>query len=312
MVVYFHYLFGMIFIVQFLYLIGAWRAGRRFSIWKLVGTGLLILAAALPLTHQVMTIAGQANLWKTSAPTLGTFVSFFPLQTLTTALVGLVLFRFLYPQWLRNLRGIASDDLLLLIAWLLVGPVVVFVVARMTGYAVFNTRYMIYALPPAFILMAWGIRQVGKEHARFALLLAMGINGALYLPALRESEWRTPLELVRQTAGEDTPLIVRSGFVESVNFDLTGEPRASSYLFAPLAAYPMRNEIIPAPFFMNATAEQTLKDAVTLRAPKHRRFVLMATSGSDVFDRLPEWFESLGYKASAQDISGFTIIRFER
>ena len=126
------------------------------------------------------------------------------------------------------------------------------------------------------------------------------------------SEWRTPLELVRQTAGEDTPLIVRSGFVESVNFDLTGEPRASSYLFAPLAAYPMRNEIIPAPFFMNATAEQTLKDAVTLRAPKHRRFVLMATSGSDVFDRLPEWFESLGYKASAQDISGFTIIRFER
>jgi hypothetical protein len=306
LVVYFHYLFGIVFAVQFIYLIAAWRAGHRFSWWKIAGAAGLIAVGALPLIKQVLTIAHQADVWKSSPPTFGAFFSFFPLQTLIVAFVGLALFRVFYPQWFPNLRGLAADDLVLLIAWLLLGPVVVFTGVRMTGYALFSTRYMIYALLPAFILVAWAIRQAGNQRARFALVAGVAVNAALYLPALRESEWRTPLETVRQM--QNTPVLLRSGFVESGNMDLTGEPKPSSYLFAPLTAYPVANEIIPVPFFMNPEAERTIER----RASEHGRFCLMATTGSDALESLPAWFTRHGYKASAREVSGFTIVLFER
>jgi hypothetical protein len=113
-------------------------------------------------------------------------------------------------------------------------------------------------------------------------------------------------------AGAETPLLLRSGFVESASADLRGEPKPSSYLFAPLAAYPVPNQIIPVPFFVDHAAEHLLEGQIRESAATHRRFCLVATTGSDVLEVLPAWFRNNGYRTSAREVSGFTIIIFER
>jgi hypothetical protein len=100
--------------------------------------------------------------------------------------------------------------------------------------------------------------------------------------------------------------------VESSSLNLSGEPKPSSYLFAPLAAYPVPNEIIPVPFFVDEAAEQTIEGKIREREGSHRRYCLMANSGSDILALLPAWFGSHGYRSSTRELSGFTIMLFER
>ena len=72
LVVYVHYLFGIIFVAQILYLAIARRAGHRFSANTMMAAGGLVLAAAMPLTWQVLTMAQKAGIGgQLRSPTLG-------------------------------------------------------------------------------------------------------------------------------------------------------------------------------------------------------------------------------------------------
>ncbi len=313
LVIYFQYLFGMIFVVQAIYLVMARRAGRTFRWTQVLAAGVIVATAALPLVWQFLSIVHASSLWKSSSlPTLATFLAFYPIQVLCPAAVGLLLFRLLHREWFGRPRRIASDDLVLLLAWMLLGPVCMFVAGWATSTVLFSTRYLIYALPPVFILVAWAIRQVENGGARFALVLAIALNSALYVPFMRQGEWRTPLQAAQDAVDADTPLLLESGFVESARFDLRGEPKRSSYLFAPLLAYPIRNAVIPVPFFMDRAAEQNIEQAILERELRHRRFCLLAITGSDALATLPAWFKRHGYQTSARTEGSFTILVFER
>ncbi len=313
LVIYFHYLFGLIFLVQLIYLVMARRWGRVFPWTRVLAVGSVILVAALPLVQQFFAIVHLSGAYTSPVlPTAVTFLSYYPLQVLAVAVIGLLFYRLLYPKWFGSLRLPERDDLALLAAWLLLGPVLIFILVRMTGYALFSTRYLVYALFPFFILLAWSIRQIGNERARLAVLFAIALNAALHVPAMRQQEWRTPLAEAQRLAGAETPLLLRSDFIESASRDLRGEPKPSSYLFAPLVAYPVPNEIIPVPFFVNHAAEQLLEGQIQERAATHRRFGLVATTGSDVLESLPAWFRNNGYQASAREVGSFTIVIFQR
>ena len=65
------------------------------------------------------------------------------------------------------------------------------------------------------------------------------------------------------------------------------------------------------PFFVDGPAERAIEDTVRQHQLSHRRFILMATSGSDVLVTLPAWFVSQGYQSSVREVSGFTIVLFE-
>jgi hypothetical protein len=312
LVVYFHYLFALIFVVQAVYLIAAHWIGRSLSGVRILGATCFVGFGALPLVWQFLTIVHQSSTWKTTAlPTAVTAVSFFPIQVLMTAGMGLILFFLLHREWFRSIQPIASDDLVLLITWVLLGPAVLFVGARITSYALFATRYLIYALPPCFILLAWGIVQIVNLRARFALTLAIALNAALYVGSVGSTnEWRTPLAIAQTIGGANTPILLRSGFVESGKLDWKSEPQPGSYLFAPLLAYPVPNEIIPMPFYVDRDAEGYLEHEIQRRASVHRRFCLVAEKGSDVLQSLPPWFRGQGYRESAREVGGFSVILF--
>jgi len=236
----------------------------------------------------------------------------YPCQTITVVAIGLVLYRVLYPKWFKDKVRLSPDDAVLLLTWLLLGPVIVFATARITGYTIFTQRYLIYALLPAFLLMAWALRQVNNERARFAVLAALSLNAFVYVFTIGEPEWRTPLSATQTLVSPDTPLLLQSGFVESANLDLRGEPKQTSYLFAPLTAYPVPNHVIPVPYALTAASERLVTQQVEHEAAQHRQFALLSEDGTNVTEVLQGWFEKQGYRASVQHIAGFTLVIFER
>jgi hypothetical protein len=223
------------------------------------------------------------------------------------------LFFFLHREWFPAFRGVPFDDAVLLASWILFGPLSLFILARSTSFAMFATRYLIYALPPTFILLAWCISQARNRRAVFALVTAVTVSAALYVPHMQTPpEWRTPLAQAQAAAGPSAPLLIRSGFVESAALDWTSEPRPETHLFAPLIAYPVRNEVIPVPFFVNDDAERYLEKQIESREHATRRFGLLAETGTDVLRRLPHWFAARGYTASVRESGGFEIVVFTR
>ncbi|MGA2597375.1 MAG: glycosyltransferase family 39 protein [Bryobacteraceae bacterium] len=312
LIIHFHYPFVVVFAVQAVYLYAAWRAGRRLR-WTqlLIGVGAIMLGA-VPLIWPFLTLAQVSTRWKTAAlPTLSTFLSFYPLQVLFPAVIGLGLFFALYRKWFGPITSIPTDDLILLLTWLLLGPVAMFILARAGSYAIFATRFLIYALPPFFILLAWAIKQVGNAPGRFALIGSIAMSAALYVPQMAVThEWRTPLAIAQGVAGPGTPILLRSGFVESPIFDWKSEPNPATHLFSPLLAYPVKNEIIPIPFFVDASAERYIEKQVERRAPTHAAFCLLAETGSDVLSVLPAWFHERGYRSYSQEVGGFELLLF--
>jgi len=312
-VVYLHYLFGLIFLPQALYLLAAHRAGRRISWGRVGGVALFITAAALPLVWQVLTIARMAGSWTTPRPpSVISFLLLYPSQTIVVVAVGLALYRFRYPEWFKHPTWLAWDDAVLLLLWMLLGPVIVFTTARVTGYGLFIQRYLIYALLPCFILIAWALRQVTNERARFAVLVALSLNAFVYVFTVGEYDWRTPLAAVGKMVSPDTPMLIQSGFAESTGIDLRGEPKASSYLFAPLAAYPVRNQVIPVPYSLTPASERLVTQQVEQQALHHRKFGLLALDNTNVEKVLGSWFNEKGYRSTAQRVPGFTLLIFEK
>ena len=312
-IVYLHYLFALAFGVHAIYLLAARRAGRNFSWARVAGAAAIVAAAAAPLGWHALHAVQTYQVWgRATPPTAATLASFYPLQVLFPAVVGMLLYWFLYREWFGVMRFPASEDAVLLTAWLSSGPILLFVLARTSSYMLFATRYLVWALPPFFIVLAWCIGQVGPERARFALVSAIAASAALYVPQMRMNEWRTPVEIVRSIAGAETPVLVRSGVVQSAALDWKSEPRPDSYLFAPLTAYPLVNPILPVPFFVNAAAARYLEQEIERREPEYRQFCVMAETGSDVLEILPRWLKQRGYSETASEASGFTILLFRR
>lgn len=313
LIIHFHYLFGMVFVVQLVYLGAAWKMSRRFSLAAVAGAAALIALGALPLIRHILTLTTRSTAWKHAAlPGLTTFFSFYPLNALLVAVLAIALFRFLYPKWFGPVKGLPFDDTVLLLSWLLLGPLVLFAGTHLTGIALFSTRYLIYALLPFFVILALMLRQIGNERARLAVVAGFVLNVAMYLPRIQLTEWRAPLAVAREMAGAEAPIIVRSGFTDSSLHDLSGEPKASSFLFAPLAAYPIPNPVIPAPYFMDPAAERLILSAIDRYEKSHRRFCLLANEDADIFDTLPALFSRRGYSSTIQEVKGFKVILFEK
>jgi hypothetical protein len=153
---------------------------------------------------------------------------------------------------------------------------------------------------------------VQNDQARFVLVAAIALNAPFHLYGIGLAEWRTPLATIHQVAGENTPLLLRSGFIESTYLDMSGEPNPSTYLYAPLVAYPVRNPVIPVPFLVGPAAERAMEIRIRELEPFNRRFCLMGETSSDAFDSLPAWFTANGYVSSKRSMGGFTVFFFDR
>src|SRR5207248_2782306 len=145
-------------------------------------------------------------------------------------------------------------------------PALFFALSQYTGHAMFIGRYLLFATPPFFILLAWALSAFRTPLARVVILLSiLGVCAAMQ--GLRTDfkrgpyEFRAPLaKIALLTEDVKTPVFFSSFLYESVYMDWKSGLSSTSYLFAPLSAYPVSNHVIPLPSQMTADAQQYVRD----------------------------------------------------
>ena len=146
--------------------------------------------------------------------------------------------------------NISGSSICLIFSWWLIHPVALFGYSRLTGNSVFIPRYLAIALPGAAMVAVLGaalfIPRANSSipHWRYAsLILGAGVVltvGHWRHPwtAYANSDWRDAAIAVHRIAGNETPVICPSPFIEAKSPVWTPDYPLPGFLYSHLAIYP--------------------------------------------------------------------------
>jgi len=317
LVIYLHYLFAFFLLIQFFVLVWRWKqhlqarwmgAAAAACVW---GLSLIPLRDQLaPMLHGSKDFAGAVP------PTFGQLLILcFPPQILIAAALSGALIVVRYPESLRIPAKLASDRIFLLITWAFLGPLLFFAAARLTGTCIFATRYLLFASPAVFLLLAWAASGL---KLRLRILIAVAIFGAttLSIGGLRQSfrpaaaDWRAPLARLAQLSQDHrAPVFMASPFNNANWRDWRAGNTPRSYLFAPLDVYPVNNPVLPLPYFVDAKAQHFASETIRDRL-KNQRFYLIANKDSEFAQDFPGTIDSIGFQHQQEAVNDYLIFSF--
>jgi hypothetical protein len=316
----FHYFFGFIFVVQGAYLLCCRACRRKVSPWLPLAAAILLPASLLPvlgvLRSSVTLVRVARNFVR---PTIGQLLEeCFPPAMLLAIGLGLVLLLISA----RNLRWrptpLRPEFVFLLAAWIGAGPVAFFLASRLTAHCVFATRFQLFAFPGFILAVVWAIHGLERREWRFLVLLAIFAGTVLHpgnlLAGIRDSpaSWREPLRMIAAQPDGRAPVFVTSGFVESGGLRWTEADPTTSWLFAPLTAYPIRNPLIPLPFQFDDHVPNFLRDRGLVNCQRNGHCFLLAPSDSRVGPWMAGYMRQHGFRAETHAVNNFVVIEFRR
>jgi hypothetical protein len=317
----FHYLFGFIFVIQSIYLVGCRVFGRRVGIGLPLAAAILLPASMLPLVGVLRSSANHAGSFAHAMPP--TFIQLlqicFPPALLLTTGLGLLLLLVSArnPRW--RPAPLQPELVLLLATWATMAPVIFFLAARLTGQSIFASRYLLFTLPAAVLFIVWIISGFERPEWRFLILLAIFAGTVLHpgslLLAFRESasSWREPLRLIAsRSEGQLPPVFVASGIVESGALRWTEADPADSRLFAALTAYPIGNRTIPLPYQFSDQVKNFIRDRHLANFKTGERCFLLAATDSELVTWMSSYMQQIGFHAEAHPVNDFVVMEFSR
>ena len=190
-----------------------------------------------------------------------------------------------FVPWLiarrRRWRPLALTAIVLIAAWWLCQPVLLYAFSWLTGDAVFVPRYLQLALPGAALAstaMAALFIPAGQWR-RISAVLALGVF--LFLgqwrqpwPSHHNSDWRAAARSVNQLeAAGEIPVICPSPFIEARPPAWRPDYPLPGFLYAHLAVYPISGKIYLFPFENSPPAESQASTG-SRRLSRSRRFLI--------------------------------------
>ncbi len=317
----FHYLFGFVFVIQAIYLVGCRVLGRKVGIGLPLAAAILLPASMLPLIGVLRSTAHHADSFaRAIPPTFAQLLqSCFPPALLLTTGLGVLLLLVSAEKFRWRPAPLQPEFVLLLATWAALAPVIFFLVSRLTGQTVFASRYLLFTLPAAVLFIVWILSGFERFEWRFLILLAIFAGTVLHpgslLLAFRESasSWREPLSLIAsQSEGQSPPLFVASGIVESGALRWTESDPAESRLFAALTAYPLRNRTIPLPYQFSDQVANYIRDRHLGNYSSGERCFLLAATDSELVTWMSNYMQRIGFHAVARPVNDFVVIEFRR
>ena len=242
----------------------------------------------------------------------------FPPTVLMGLALGAVLVLLVVPtrklKWnpIRLPKPIAG----LLVVWLIAAPTLFFLVSRLTPKTMFTSRYLLFTLPALVLMIAWAVSGIGNLQARTICMLAIFaanvLHPAMLMSGFRESpsSWREPLGLLAHTPS-NAPVFAASGFAHAMFGNWKAEDSKNSPLFAPLAAYPIANPVIPLPYQFFPDVERFIEEK-TAKLNGQPVIFLLSESDSDLAPWMTKHMEGRGYRARTEHVNDFTIVEFSR
>jgi hypothetical protein len=316
-----HYLFGFIFVIQAAYLACCRVCGRRVGVGVPLAAAILLPVSMLPLLGVLRSSAKQAESFAHAVrPTFAQLLqACFPPAVLLAMGLGLLLLLVSArnPQWRRT--RLRPEFVFLLATWMILGPVVFFLIARLTDQSVFATRYLLFAFPAFVLFVVWVMSGLERPEWRFLILLAIFAGTVLHpgnlLLIFRDSpaSWREPLRLIAaQSEGEAAPVFVASGIVESGWLRWADADPSTSRLFAALTAYPIRNQTNPLPYQFDDQVKKFIRDSHLADYNTGQRCFLLAASDSELGPWMSRYMGQLGFHAVTHAVNDFVVIQFRR
>jgi len=310
-----HYFFGFIFVVQAVYLVARKMSGQPVALALPLAATVVLPASLIPMLRHLLLTATEASTFAFPEPP--TFLQllqmcFHPTLLLTMAL-GLVLVALQKQKTSWKPVHLNPGSITLLGAWLLLGPVVFFLAARLTPHAFFATRFQLWAGPAFLLLAVWVISGLSLESQKL-MMIAFFAGTVLHPGNMMQSwrnspaSWREPLQVVRDRSIHEAPQVfVASGLVESGPVLWQNMSPATHRLFAPLTAYPLRNPTLPLPYQFSNDVK-----AFVRATPKDRQCFLLAAADSELGPWMKSYMEQEGFRASVVPVNDYVVMHFQR
>ncbi len=202
-------------------------------------------------------------------------------------------------RWLTGPRAsIRNGAAVLILAWWLADPLVLFLFSRVAESSLFVPRYMYLALPGS--ALAACLLAGALMPARFwkPIAVILGIFALIFTghwkktwPDHQSSDWRAASARLREwAAGEPVPVICPSPFVEARPPVWKPDYPRDGFLYSNLDVYPTAGRIYPFPFEFSPAAESFAHTLTGGTLAPEGRFALFGGDKAVRFWR--RWFAS--------------------
>jgi hypothetical protein len=272
LILYLHYLFLGIFLVQAVYLAYVFVVERRIAKWQhIVGVYAAMLAFALPLLPHLRLLLreGRTLPFLSASPTLFEFVVWtLPPFVIFGLFIAALLVQMAFLNRARQSSAPDRATLLFLSAWLLLVPALYLIVSMKTRTVVFVDRYMSFSLEAlALLLAAAGYMFFGARRGR--IWVTAGVLLTTASPIVMLNAWKPghddlmPFMRVIQSESKTNPpppVLFRSELPESNSKNWRSGLQGDNHLYAPFVVYPMPNQLIPLPFHFTKEVKAYISD----------------------------------------------------
>ena len=316
-----HLIYWPFYLVLALYT--ALRLARRetsVGIWRAAGVFLLIAGALIPAAWRALQLMRHAGAHVIQPlPSLHHFE--WTLRWKLPLLAGVaawLLGRLL--RWKRERQPVSRSAVELALAWWLMQPVCLFAYSYLTGHSAYVPRYLSISLPGLALVATFTVFPFFGSAQWKPMAAVVGI-GALALlgqwntvwPEHQHSDWRGAAAAAnRETPG--IPVICTSPFVEGQPPHWRPDYPLPGFLYAHLAVYPIRGQILPFPFERRNDSEQYAAGLLPSTLLPAGRFLIYGGAGNvrdwrNWFARRPEL---AGWNSRVMQFGDVYLARFAR
>ena len=295
-IVYFHILFATIYLVHAAYALYEARHNTDVRWQTIIIAAALIGLLILPLLWSVAErgrISTQSS-WAGS-PSPGALVSaLMPTILGASIFAGLLVSLSFHEMNFRSYPQMPRKTAFLLVSWLIIPIIALFLISRFTGFKVFVPRYYLPALAALPLIVGWGIRGLAVPRMRlwlsacivFGAVLSFG--GFELKSSYHREDWRTMASTVRMAGvNNDTPILLRTGFIETATIRWNADIDRDSPLLCPLSKYPIPGRVIVVPRQLDQTSVRYLDGIASTILEPAQQFVLITRGDSD---EVRPWF----------------------
>ena len=331
--IYAHYLFGSIVVIQAIYMIARSGYRRMFSI-RWLATFLSMALLLYPAIQNFLYLHSRRRAldwvssldssWKIAGGIIYILGGAPPIAIIATILtVAVVGF-----NWAKLKRTEIRSQLTLPILWYVLPFILFLIVPILVGVNLLQPRYLLFAYPATFFLLAWlmlNVRASGYRRWLPATVFAIATVITVFIPALNNTQtfarwpnraWSDALAKLAQLYKADGIVVGQIGLVEAdLLADNRYDPMLFSYLSWPLVtAVPMLSEqniaILP---YRLTDGTQIYFSSLLDRAIKHPRIWLVG--GGEVLSLFQErLMRSANFNVTLRTDHGeaFHVILLER